>query len=366
MVYNGRRVVWSRRNSTGANPTIIGGPKAVATPKGVFNGFGAAYGTGTTDRVDANAILDAPISGSRSVVAHLYANGQGGGGLGRVFQNAVGAGNTGVGDEGLYLVSTGVPGALQFLRECTNVSSGSYITGTAFPTGRWAVFGYSWLFDYPTNTVPFAAIDGVPITANGTGSFPATGTWTAGTSQGMAFGNRPTDSARVWDGMHGPVLIFDGYLTPQEHVLLVANPWQIFAPIARPIFVGTSVTVVSISRPSSDVLTSGWTGVPDNVNLYNNIDESVASDTDFILSPYITGGENTIIGFTPSVSAGTWDVRYRADYLSASSQVRIHLLDNSNVVQGSSSWQTVTGTPILYTASVTTTGTATRVKIEVQ
>ena len=46
--------------------------------------------------------------------------------------------------------------------------------------------------------------------------------------------------------------------------------------------------------------------------------------------------------------------------------MRITLLDGSNVSQGASGWQTVTSTFADYTATVTTTGAATRVKIEVQ
>ena len=124
--------------------------------------------------------------------------------------------------------------------------------------------------------------------------------------------------------------------------------------------------VSSISRPTADVTTSGWTGNPDNVTLFNNLDETTASDTDYITSPTITGGENAIFTITPTLAAGTWDVRFRAQFVGSSAQVRITLLDGSNVSQGVSSWQTVTSTFALYTASVTTTGSAVRVKIEVQ
>jgi hypothetical protein len=155
---------------------------------------------------------------------------------------------------------------------------------------------------------------------------------------------------------------------------------------AAPLGALPSAAVVSISRPSSDVTTAwmiygaaalgaaafgaspsaAWTGNPDNTTLFNNIDEATASDTDFITSPTISGGETITFGITPSVAAGTWDVRYRANFVGASAQVRIHLLDGSNVSQGVSSWQTVTSSYALYTASVTTTGTAVRVRIEVQ
>lgn len=128
----------------------------------------------------------------------------------------------------------------------------------------------------------------------------------------------------------------------------------------------TVAVVSSIKRPTYDVTTTGWDGISDNANKYANIDEVTASDTDYITSPNITGGENIIFGLSGSVAAGTWDVRYRANFVGASAQVRVSLLDGSGTSQGASSWQTVTSTYADYTASVTTTGAATRVKIEVQ
>lgn len=123
---------------------------------------------------------------------------------------------------------------------------------------------------------------------------------------------------------------------------------------------------VAIARPSADVTTTGWTGNPDNTNKFNNLDEVTASDTDYITSPAISGGENITFALAPALPLGTWDVRYRAQFAGTSAQVRIHLLDGSNVAQGVSSWQTVTSSFATYTASVTTTGTAVRVRIEVQ
>ena len=42
------------------------------------------------------------------------------------------------------------------------------------------------------------------------------------------WGNRPSDSARCWDGIIGPVLIFDGALSAEDHAALDRNPLQIF------------------------------------------------------------------------------------------------------------------------------------------
>ena len=201
------------------------------------------------------------------------------------------------------------------------------------------------------------------------GSTAATGslTYVNAADRGPVLGNyyNYTGTARSFVGDIYVASLWKRALSDAEIKSLSDNPWQIFAPIRTPIFVGVSAAV-SIYRPSSDVTTTGWTGTPDNTDKYKNIDEVTASDTDYITSPTITGGENIIFGLTGSLPAGTWDVRYRANFVGASAQVKIHLLDGSSVSQGASSWQTVTSSYGDYTASVTTTGAATRVKIEVQ
>ena len=193
----------------------------------------------------------------------------------------------------------------------------------------------------------------------------AGGAITQSPARRTAIGSRGNGTTAGYDRSATFAASFNRALSDAEIKSLSDNPWQIFQPVNRPIFVPTSA-VISISRPSADVTTTGWTGTPDNVTLFTNIDEVTASDTDYITSPAISGGENITFTITPSVAAGTWDVRYRAQFAGASAQVRIHLLDGSNVSQGVSSWQTVTSSFALYTASVTTTGTAVRVRIEVQ
>lgn len=228
---------------------------------------------------------------------------------------------------------------------------------TTLPTG--APFGPSVIVLVGSAAGCIAYKNGVQIGSNGSGP-------TSRSNTRIVLHGERTASATY--ASKARTYLYGGWnrrLSVAEIKSLSDNPWQIFAPIRTPIFVPI-VPVVSIYRPSSDVTTTGWTGNPDNTTLYTNIDEVTASDTDYITSPTITGGESIIFGLSGSLAAGTWDVRYRANYVSASSQVKIHLLDGSNVSQGASGWQTVTGSYADYTASVTTTGTATRVKIEVQ
>jgi len=230
IVYDGQRVAWSRDAPAVPFRALGGTPKFRNSPKGMVAGIGATYGTGTTNRIDSGT-LKSPKSGMRSVVAHLFVNGTGGGGFGRVFQNASGSGIANAGDEAVYLNSSG----MLFVRTTSSLSGASYTTTAAFPTGRWATYGYSFLGDYPTNTLPLIAVDGLPITAI-TINAAAGSAFSANTSMNMSWGNRVSDSARSFDGMIGPVLIFDGYLTPQEHKLLSDNPWRVFAPLGRDLF----------------------------------------------------------------------------------------------------------------------------------
>lgn len=229
LVFDGRRVVWSRRSSAGHSVVNGGTPKAKAVPRGIATGFGTTYGTGTSDRVDSG-VLDAPRTGMRSVVAHLFVNGQGGGGLGRVFQNASGSGIANVGDEAVYLNG----GGMLFVRTTSSLTGASYTTTPAFPTGRWAVFGISFMGDYPTNTPASMYIDGVSVPVTITQAAGAA--FTANTVQSLSWGNRGSDSARGFDGMIGPTVVFDGNLSADEQVDLRDNPWQVGEQVTRRIW----------------------------------------------------------------------------------------------------------------------------------
>lgn len=183
------------------------------------------------------------------------------------------------------------------------------------------------------------------------------------TSTGSGFQNI-TDATRDFRIKTGSALIDSGTIETTHAANDIAGTAR---PSGLAYDVGCWELVVSSTiRPSSDVTTTGWTGVSDNTNKFANIDETTASDTDYITSPSISGGEYIIFGLSGSLAAGSWDIRYRANFVGSSADVRITLLDGSNVSQGTSGWQTVTSTFADYTATVTTTGAATRVKIEVQ
>jgi hypothetical protein len=123
----------------------------------------------------------------------------------------------------------------------------------------------------------------------------------------------------------------------------------------------------TISRPSSDITTTGWTGDPDNVTLFNNIDEVSPSDTDFIISPALNATPGpAVFGITPTQASGTYNVRLRAKRTGSTGDIRALLLDSGGATVGTSSWQALTASFAQYTLSVTTSGTAARVQLEVR
>jgi hypothetical protein len=127
------------------------------------------------------------------------------------------------------------------------------------------------------------------------------------------------------------------------------------------------VSAPSITRPNSDIVVTGWVGVPDNTNLYANIDEAVPSTTDYILSPDVGASPGpAIFGLSSSLTAGSYDVRFEAKRTQSTGQIRVVFRDSSGVSVGASAWQTLTNAYTTYALTVSTTGTATQGGFEVQ
>lgn len=123
----------------------------------------------------------------------------------------------------------------------------------------------------------------------------------------------------------------------------------------------------SIARPSSDITVTGWSGSPDNTALYTNIDETTASETDYIMSPSVSDSPGpAIFGIFPSLASGSYTIKVRARRTGSVGQVRALLLDGSGTTVGTSSWQSLTTSATTYDLAVITTGTAARLRFEVQ
>lgn len=215
-VFAGGREIWSAyADYRPLAPT--GGPKSLPSKFGIAQGFGATYGTGTTDRLDGGA-LPRPSTGWRSVVSQYYANSTGGGGLGRIFQDASGTGLSA--GETLWTQSNAINYGIY-----ASSSSGAWFTPvSSLATGRWQSAGVT--HDQRTvNVLPTMYLDGASVAVNI--SQTASGTYQT-TPCNMVWGNRASDSARVWDGMLGPTLFFDGQLTAADHADLARDPLQVF------------------------------------------------------------------------------------------------------------------------------------------
>jgi len=122
----------------------------------------------------------------------------------------------------------------------------------------------------------------------------------------------------------------------------------------------------TLTRPNSNITVSGWTGTPDNTLLYTNIDEFGPIDSDFITSSLMAESPGpAVFGLSGSMDAGTYDIRVRAKRTSLAGRIRILLLDSGGSTVGTSSYQTLTTDFITYALTVTTTGVASRIRVEV-
>lgn len=115
----------------------------------------------------------------------------------------------------------------------------------------------------------------------------------------------------------------------------------------------------TVTRPSTDILTTGWTGS------YVDIDEVTASDTDYITSPSLASPTPIVFGLSQTLAAGSYNISIRGKSTLGTGNIQASLLNSSNTVMGSSSVQPVTSGFTTYTLPITTTGSSDRVKLEV-
>ncbi|MEY8688450.1 MAG: LamG-like jellyroll fold domain-containing protein [Leptothrix sp. (in: b-proteobacteria)] len=155
---------------------------------------------------------------------------------------------------------------------------------------------------------------------------------------------------------------YNRVLSASEISALTANPWQVYSSSQLTLGVEFAGT---ITRPASDIVVAGWTATP-GPSFYSAIDDATADDTDFVTSPDVNAATPLVNGLSQTVPAGRYDIRIRARRTAAAGQIRIVLLDSSNSPVGTSAWQALTASFAPYTLSITTTGTADRVRHEVQ
>lgn len=138
------------------------------------------------------------------------------------------------------------------------------------------------------------------------------------------------------------------------------------SPLSGGPIAGLLVTAgpTTITRPTADVTTTGWTSSTPGP-LYADIDEVVADDGDYIISPSLASPTPVTFTLSQTLAAGTWAVRIRTRSTTGSGQIRVVLQDSGGTPVGTSGYQAVTGSFVTYTATVTTSGTAARIQLEV-
>jgi hypothetical protein len=80
-------------------------------------------------------------------------------------------------------------------------------------------------------------------------------------------------------------------------------------------------------RAAADLDRNSWVGVPNNLSLFDDIDESTANDTDYIISGTLNGSF-VIFELSSAVPQGTYVINIRARRTSTSGQVRCEIYIN--------------------------------------
>lgn len=204
--------------STTGLATITGTARGFS-PVGVTRGFGSTLGVGTTDSI---VTAEKVASAKETLVIFYKANGAGGGNFGRLLQK----GTTTNGEESIIVsTATGSPRLIWHRTNSsgTNLFSG-FITDNSITDGA---FHTLVLVSDGTVSTPLAYQDGVKQTYV---SQSASTTNAANSTDPFWIGNRPSDSARVWDGYVAFVARMDMVASEEFADSLSLNPWQVLEP----------------------------------------------------------------------------------------------------------------------------------------
>lgn len=152
------------------------------------------------------------------------------------------------------------------------------------------------------------------------------------------------------------------------------NPWQIFEKeyieVSIPNLaqsIAEAVTEVTVFRPSADVTTTGWTGTPDNTDLYLNINEAIASDTEYVTSPGLDGtGSSITFNLDYAIPAGIWGIKVKARKAGWIGKLSASLLASDDSVLDTTSWVSLTDEFVLYDLPVTIGQEASKIRITVK
>lgn len=200
------------------------GTRSRVTKEGIFRGFGSVLGSGSTDSIDTGFSAHAV---KRTYLTIVNRNGSGGGGLGRILEKRTGA----------------TQSELLFVDSSNFLIYGRVFTGSP---GQWAVSGFqnntfnvvAVAFDSSSvSNVPDMYLNGIKQTIITQGSPSGS---PLDVTDNYIVGNRKNDNARNFDGLIGPVFIWNRILSESEIATISSNPWQLFKKISTPYFLPSS------------------------------------------------------------------------------------------------------------------------------
>ncbi len=230
---------------SGAHLTAVGTKAGIAAPTVnspgnipcLSRGFDTSSGVGTTDHIVCGPRqLLAPLT---SLSVWLLAHSAGGSNLARLYDQ-------GTATAAIQTVFFSAANTLQYARNFTATSGLWTMPAASLTYNRWH---HLCIVHDATSTanVPQFYLDGASVTTTTTttpvGSLVAN-------SNPFWIGNRPVDSARVWDGAMGPFQIWQRLLSAAEVNALYLDTWQVFKPAPRRLG-----RVISSGAVYSDTLT---------------------------------------------------------------------------------------------------------------
>ena len=116
------------------------------------------------------------------------------------------------------------------------------------------------------------------------------------------------------------LLCWSRALSDAEVAAVCANPWQVFKPETIPLFFST--VTAQYARPISDASAGTWTASSGS-DLYAMLDETTASDTDYIVTNGASICEVALTSLSDPASSAGHVVRYRISADSGGITVRL-------------------------------------------
>lgn len=208
------------------------GTRSVVRDGQAWRGFGAS-GIGSTDAVNTGFNgQSAPIT----IFARYIRTGLGGNGVGRLWERST---------ADTMLFSSGVPEYYRAYSGGTGIWAFSVGDGSGDAN---VVVSIAVSSTGVASDVPQGYVNGRTVTLSTTAG--TSGTPNAGTSN-YFIGNNPA-GARNWDGFIGEFLVWHRILSPAEVAAVHRNPWQLFAPEPRRIWVPGAVgpSTPTLSAPT--------------------------------------------------------------------------------------------------------------------